>query len=144
MTPEDLSAAIRAALQAAVDVGDFAAALPDEVRVERPRNRDHGDWSTNIALQLAKPAGMPPRDVATVLASRLRAVPGIASVDIAGPGFLNITLEAASAGELARVIRGVWRGRSSAGESIASCPDGQRFSRPGWCAEQLGAVCSGR
>ncbi len=104
MTPEDLSAAIRAALQAAVDVGDFAAALPDEVRVERPRNRDHGDWSTNIALQLAKPAGMPPRDVATVLASRLRAVPGIASVDIAGPGFLNITLEAASAGELARAI----------------------------------------
>ena len=72
--------------------------------MERPRNRDHGDWSTNIALQLAKPAGMPPRDVATVLASRLRAVPGIASVDIAGPGFLNITLEAASAGELARAI----------------------------------------
>ncbi len=104
MTPEDLSAAIHGALQAAVDAGELAAALPHEVRVERPRNRDHGDWSTNLALQLAKPAGMPPREVATALAARLREIRGIAAVDIAGPGFLNITLEAASAGELARAI----------------------------------------
>ncbi len=104
MTPEQLSAAIRDALAAAVDAGDLAVAVPDEVRVERPRNRDHGDWSTNIALQLAKAAGMAPRDVAGVLASRLAAAEGVKAVDVAGPGFLNITLDASSAGELARTI----------------------------------------
>ncbi len=104
MTPEELSAAIRAALEQAVAAGDFTAAVPDEVRVERPKNRDHGDWSTNIALQLAKGAGRSPREVATVLAARVEALPGIKAVDVAGPGFLNITLDAASAGELARSI----------------------------------------
>ncbi|MEO6412387.1 MAG: arginine--tRNA ligase, partial [Pedococcus sp.] len=104
MTPEELSAAIRTALTEAVAAGDLQVDVPAEVRVERPRNRDHGDWSTNIALQLAKGAGMPPRDVATALASRLGQVPGVKAVDIAGPGFLNITLDAASAGELARSI----------------------------------------
>ncbi|MDT0214504.1 arginine--tRNA ligase [Rothia sp. ARF10] len=104
MTPEELSSAIRAALLEAVAAGDLAADVPAEVRVERPRNRDHGDWSTNIALQLAKAAGMPPRELATSLASRLGQVQGIASVDVAGPGFLNIALDTASAGELARSI----------------------------------------
>lgn len=104
MTPEELSSAIRAALLEATAAGDFTADIPAEVRVERPKNRDHGDWSTNIALQLAKPAAMPPRDLATALAERLTAIDGIAKVDVAGPGFLNITLDAASAGELARNI----------------------------------------
>lgn len=104
MTPEELSAAIRTALVEAVAAGDIRVDVPAEVRVERPRNRDHGDWSTNIALQLAKGAGMPPRDVATPLAERLGQVSGVKAVDIAGPGFLNITLDASSAGELARSI----------------------------------------
>ncbi|MFW5472137.1 arginine--tRNA ligase [Knoellia sp. CPCC 206450] len=104
MTPEELSSAIRAALLEAVAAGDLAADVPAEVRVERPRNRDHGDWSTNIALQLARAAGMPPRDLATSLATRLAQVDGISAVDVAGPGFLNITLDTASAGELARSI----------------------------------------
>ncbi|NYG06055.1 arginyl-tRNA synthetase [Phycicoccus badiiscoriae] len=104
MTPEELSAAIRTALVEAVAAGDLRVDVPAEVRVERPRNRDHGDWSTNVALQLAKGAGMPPRDVATPLAERLGRVPGVKAVDIAGPGFLNITLDASSAGELARSI----------------------------------------
>ena len=104
VTPEQLALAIRAALVEAVAAGDFAVDLPDEVRIERPRNRDHGDWSTNVALQIAKGAGMPPREVAAALAARLGVVSGIKSVDIAGPGFLNITLDAASAGELARTI----------------------------------------
>jgi arginyl-tRNA synthetase len=104
VTPEELSAAIRTALTEAVAAGDLAVDVPAEVRVERPRNRDHGDWSTNVALQLAKGAGMPPRDVATRLAERLGRFPGVKAVDIAGPGFLNITLDAASAGELARSI----------------------------------------
>ncbi|KRE55084.1 arginine--tRNA ligase [Phycicoccus sp. Soil748] len=104
MTPEQLSAALRTALTDAVAAGDLVVDVSAEVRVERPRNRDHGDWSTNVALQLAKGAGMPPRDVAALLADRLGRVDGVKAVDIAGPGFLNITLDAASAGELARSI----------------------------------------
>ena len=104
MTPDDLSAAIRAALTDAVAAGRLSVPVPTEVRVERPRSREHGDWSTNIALQLAKAAGLPPREVAEILAQRLRDAAGIGTVDVAGPGFLNITVDAASAGELARAI----------------------------------------
>jgi arginyl-tRNA synthetase len=104
VTPEELALAIRNALTEAVAVGELAVSVPAEVRVERPRNREHGDWSTNISLQLAKGAGMPPREIADRLAARLCEVEGIKSVDVAGPGFLNITVEAASAGELARTI----------------------------------------
>lgn len=104
MTPEELSLAIRTVLTEAVDAGDLTAAVPAEVRVERPKNREHGDWSTNVALQLAKAAGMPPRQLATTVAERLGQVAGVKAVDVAGPGFLNITLDAASAGELARSI----------------------------------------
>jgi arginyl-tRNA synthetase len=107
VTPEQLSDRIRACLVDAVAGGRLRlepASVPDEVRVERPRNRDHGDWSTNVALQLAKAAGVPPREVATVLAAGLAEVAGVKSVDIAGPGFLNITLDPASAGELARTV----------------------------------------
>jgi arginyl-tRNA synthetase len=116
VTPEQLSAAIRAALQSAVDAGDLSVTVPAEVRVERPRNRDHGDWSTNVALQLAKGAGIPPRDLATALAEHLAGVAGVQAVDVAGPGFLNITLEASSAGELARsiVLAGDTYGHSTA------------------------------
>ena len=122
MTPDELSLAIRAALQGAVDAGDLSLTVPDEVRVERPRSREHGDWATNVALQVAKGAGMPPREVATILAARLGAAPGVAAVDVAGPGFLNITLEAASAGELARAIveagPAYGRGSSEAGRVV--------------------------
>lgn len=104
MTPEELSFAIRTALTEAVAAGDFTATVPAEVRVERPKNREHGDWSTNVALQLAKGAGMPPREVAAKLAERLEMLPGVKAADVAGPGFLNITVDAASAGELARAI----------------------------------------
>ncbi|MDQ0868837.1 arginyl-tRNA synthetase [Arthrobacter sp. V1I9] len=107
MTPEELSLAISACLKDAVDAGEIAlsaSAVPDEVRVERPKNRDHGDWATNIALQLAKQAGTNPREFATVLSARLKSIDGVSAVDIAGPGFLNITVDAATAGALAKVI----------------------------------------
>ena len=107
MTPAELSQALHAVLTAAVADGALslaAADVPAHVTVERPRSRDHGDWATNVALQLAKRVGMPPRDVARVLADRLAGVPGVAAVDIAGPGFLNITLDTAAAGGLARVV----------------------------------------
>ncbi|KAD3436362.1 arginine--tRNA ligase [Arthrobacter yangruifuii] len=104
MTPEELSSAVTACLQAAIDAGDFSIELPGEVRVERPKNRDHGDWATNIALQLSKQAGMNPRQFAEILKGRLEQIDGVAKVDIAGPGFLNITLDAGAAGELAKAI----------------------------------------
>jgi arginyl-tRNA synthetase len=80
------------------------ADVPAEVRVERPKNREHGDWATSVALQLAKKAGTAPREVAAVVQRRLLQVEGVKAVDIAGPGFLNITLDAAAAGDLARVV----------------------------------------
>ena len=106
VTPEELAAAIRTVLEEASAEGSLAlpsAEIPDP-RVERPRNRDHGDWSTNVAMQLAKKAGTKPRDLAELLVPRLEALDGVASVEVAGPGFLNIRLDAASAGELARSI----------------------------------------
>ncbi len=104
MTPDELSAAIRACLEAAVAAGDLTVAVPDVVRVERPKQRDHGDWATNIAMQLTKPAGRPPREIAQLLAARLSERPGIKSVEVAGPGFLNVVLEAGAAGELVRTV----------------------------------------
>jgi len=104
VTPEQLAAAIRAALADLVAAGEFDLEVPETLRVERPRQAGHGDWSTNVAMQLAKTAGMPPRDFAGKLAGALEQVAGIAAVEVAGPGFINITLDAASAGELARTI----------------------------------------
>ena len=71
VTPAELSATIVSCLSEAVAAGDIALDVPETVTVERPRNRDHGDWSTNVALQLAKKAGMAPRALADVLAARL-------------------------------------------------------------------------
>jgi arginyl-tRNA synthetase len=104
VTPDKLSHAIRTVLTEAVESGELTAVVPDEVRVERPRTRQHGDWSTNIALQLAKAAVVPPRDLAQLVAKRLGEVPGIKSVEVAGPGFLNVVLDAAAAGEIVRTI----------------------------------------
>ncbi|MBO3086378.1 arginine--tRNA ligase [Cellulomonas fengjieae] len=107
MTPAQLSEAIKAALVHAVDDGTFAldpAAIPATVHLERPRQREHGDWATNVAMQLAKKAGTNPRAFAEELAKRLTDTDGVASVEVAGPGFLNIRLDAAAAGELARSV----------------------------------------
>ena len=89
------------------------------MRVERPRNRDHGDWSTNAlkerfpsllactaAMQLAKRAGTAPRDLAALIAAALSDAEGVESVEVAGPGFINIRLAASSAGQLAATIVG--------------------------------------
>jgi len=107
VTPAQLAEAVRAALAHAVADGALPldpADVPASVHLERPRQREHGDWSTNVAMQLAKKAGVAPRRLADELARRLSATPGVAAVDVAGPGFLNIRLDAAAAGELARTI----------------------------------------
>ncbi|NDL59970.1 arginine--tRNA ligase [Phytoactinopolyspora mesophila] len=106
MTPEQLSRVVREVLVAAVDDGEVTLAdgVPDDVLIERPRNREHGDYATNIAMRLAKKSGMPPRELAETLAGRLRGSTGIEAVDVAGPGFLNITVSAVAQGTLAEAI----------------------------------------
>ena len=107
MTPEELASLIRSTLLDAAAAGRISidpAQVPDPVTVERPRVREHGDWSTNVAMQLGKKAGMAPREFAQILADDLAAADGIDSVEVAGPGFINIRLGAGAAGELARTI----------------------------------------
>lgn len=105
MTPADLSAAILRIIAMLQAEGRLPALdLPAEVVIERPKNREHGDWATNVAMQMAGRFGMKPRDFAELLAAQLHKEAGVAKVDIAGPGFINITLSAAAAGELAKAI----------------------------------------
>jgi arginyl-tRNA synthetase len=104
VTPAELSAAVVAAARACVQAGDFAGEPPADAVVERPKNPEHGDYATSIALRMAKTAGRPPHEIAEAIATRLRDIDGVAKVDVAGPGFLNITLAAAALGGLARTI----------------------------------------
>ena len=105
MTPADLSAAILRIIADLQTAGRLSALdLPEEIVIERPKNREHGDWATNVAMQMAGKFGMKPRDFAELLTSELSQEPGIKQVDIAGPGFINLTLSAAAAGELAKAI----------------------------------------
>jgi arginyl-tRNA synthetase len=120
VTPADLAAAVVAAVAAAVEGSELAVAVPETVTVERPRSREHGDYATNVALKLAKPARRPPRDVAEILAAHLRTADGVAAVEVAGPGFLNIRLDAVGRIAAAVVEAGETYGRNSeaSGETI--------------------------
>ena len=103
MTPAELSATLLQLTRAAA--GERADEISaDDVTLERPRNRDHGDWASNVAMKLGKRLGLDPRAFAADLAEKLAATDGIQAVDVAGPGFLNITLDAAAAGALAKTI----------------------------------------
>ena len=109
MTPADLSAATVRIIAALQSDGRLAfkeadSELPSEVVIERPKNREHGDWATNVAMQLATKFGLNPRAFAELLAAELSSVEGVEKVDIAGPGFINISLSAAAAGVLAKSI----------------------------------------
>lgn len=117
-----MGAVVHQALSALVADGELQAQIPAQPVIERPKNREHGDYATNVALVLAKSAGAPPRVIAEALASRLRAVPGVARVEVAGPGFVNITLAPQAQAEIARrvVEEGAAFGRGStlAGRTI--------------------------
>ena len=105
MTPAELSAAIVRILGTLQAAGDLPAGdLPTEVVIERPKNREHGDWATNIAMQAAGRFGQNPRALAEKIATELANTEGISKVDIAGPGFINITVSAAAAGAIAKQI----------------------------------------
>ena len=103
MSPEALARIISSTaveLAQAGRLGDLDASMvpaAENLAVMRPKDRSHGDWSTNIAMQLAKKAGMNPRDMGQTLAEALAQADGISGVDVAGPGFINISLDSASA-----------------------------------------------
>mgnify|MGYP001264948146 CR=1 FL=1 len=104
MTPDDLAAAVSTLVSTLADEGAFRLDSAPDVRVERPKSREHGDYATNVALALAKQTGMPPRELAGMLAQRLATVEGIASAEVAGPGFINVRLDSATQGGLARTV----------------------------------------
>ena len=125
MTPQELASHIKAALLSAISAGQLnlsADDVPAEIVVERPKNLDHGDWATNVAMQVGKKAGLNPRAAAEILQPILQELPGVEAIEIAGPGFINIRLSAASQGELARDIvakgKTFGRGTQLAGKKI--------------------------
>ncbi len=107
---EELEGAILRALATLVSSGSLPAhtVLPTTITLERPKNRDHGDYATSIALALTKSAGVPPREIAQALQSALlsdaEVSKDLSAIDIAGPGFLNLTLAKASQGGVIATI----------------------------------------
>ncbi|MGW7285186.1 ArgS-related anticodon-binding protein NrtL [Streptomyces sp. NPDC054847] len=104
MTPAELSRTVRHAVCRAVEDGALRVDAPGVVKIERPRPGGRGDYATGIALRLARQAGRPAVEVAAELGHRIAAAPGIAAVDITGPGFLNITLESDTQQRLVRDV----------------------------------------
>lgn len=105
MTPADLAALVKTIATAVLSQHEFdSAMLPESVTVERPRNPEHGDYATNLVLQVAKKVGANPRELAGWLADALADADGIASAEVAGPGFVNIRLEASAQGVIVRNI----------------------------------------
>ena len=99
MTPADLAELLKSTAAAVLaEHGLDASALPATITVERPRNPEHGDYATNLALQLGKKVGANPRELAGWLAAALAEQDGIASADVAGPGFVNLRIEASAQG----------------------------------------------
>ena len=117
---DQLALDIQAVIAASFARGEIIGEVPAVITLERPKNRDHGDYATSIALQLAKAAGKNPREIATILQAAIASIAGVVKVDIAGPGFINITLDRASQAELVRTIitAGSKYGRGSALQGV--------------------------
>ena len=117
---DQLALDIQAVIAASFARGEISGEIPAVITLERPKNRDHGDYATSIALQLAKAAGKNPREIATILQAAIASIAGVVKVDIAGPGFINITLDRASQAELVRTIlsAGSKYGRGSALQGV--------------------------
>ena len=95
---------VRAAALEWVSQSGLVLEIPEELRLERPKSRAHGDYATNIALALAKAAQLAPRVIAESLAPLIAEIPGVAEAEIAGPGFINIRLDSATLGQTAQII----------------------------------------
>jgi arginyl-tRNA synthetase len=97
--------AVLKALESATKAGSLTAQIPEKLILDRPKNREHGDYATSIALTLAKTANLQPRAIAEIITKTLNdenllTPAGISKVEIAGPGFINITLEVANQGSV--------------------------------------------
>ena len=101
---EQLEATIKGAISRAIQANSLSGAVPDSIKLERPKDRSHGDYATSIALQISKPMGKNPREVAQVILDQLTGNESINKVEIAGPGFINITLNRASQAQLVETI----------------------------------------
>jgi len=121
VTPAQLSDLIVASLVELSAEGAITLSngVPETVTVERPRQKGHGDYATNVALQLAKQAGVPPRDLAGLVAARLSGSDDISGAEVAGPGFLNITVEAGAQGAVADEV-------VAAGPAYGGSEDGEK------------------
>jgi len=151
---DQLLANIQAVVADAFARGEIQGESPAAITLERPKNRDHGDYATSIALQLAKAAGQNPREIAAILQKAIASIAGVSKVDIAGPGFINITLDRASQAELVRIILSnkyqYGRGNGLAGvtinlEFISANPTGPlHLGHTRWAAvgDSLGRVLS--
>ncbi|MBK0418424.1 arginine--tRNA ligase [Leucobacter sp. CSA1] len=126
MTPQELASALARILTDIIasrgDAAEGVVVTEQDTQVERPKNREHGDWASNAAMKFAKRLGTNPRELATEIADRAAGIDGVAKAEIAGPGFINITLDAASAGETARRVveqgEAYGRGDALAGQRI--------------------------
>lgn len=157
MTPADLAALLRAVTLTVVrDRGLDENLVPDSIVVERPRHADHGDYSTNIALQLGKRLGVAPRELAGWLAEAFAGAEGIAKSEIAGPGFVNIWLGAAAQNTVVKTVleqgESYGRGKELAGsiinlEFVSANPTGPiHLGGTRWAAvgDALGRVLAAR
>ncbi|GAB99562.1 arginine--tRNA ligase [Gordonia namibiensis NBRC 108229] len=157
MTPADLAALLRAVTLTVVrDRGLDENLVPDSIVVERPRHADHGDYSTNVALQLGKRLGVAPRELAGWLAEAFAGAEGIAKSEIAGPGFVNIWLGAAAQNTVVKTVleqgESYGRGKELAGsiinlEFVSANPTGPiHLGGTRWAAvgDALGRVLAAR
>jgi arginyl-tRNA synthetase len=157
MAPADLAALIHAtATDVLADRGFGTDALPAEIDVERPRNPEHGGYATSVALRSAKKLGVSPRELAGWLAEALSCKDGIATAEVAGPGFVNVRLAAdaqgASVGEVLTAGEGYGLGTELVGrninlEFVSANPTGPlHLGGTRWAAvgDALGRVLSAR
>ncbi|HEY5857239.1 MAG TPA: arginine--tRNA ligase [Aldersonia sp.] len=157
MTPADLAELLRGtAAKVLAERGLDTAVLPDSLEVERPRNPEHGDYASNLAMRVAKRAGVSPRDLAGWLADALAAHDAIASAEVAGPGFLNIRLAPDAQGailtKVAAAGEGYGRSDAIAGskinlEFVSANPTGPiHLGGTRWAAvgDALGRILSAR
>ncbi|NEE12061.1 hypothetical protein G3M58_37090 [Streptomyces sp. SID7499] len=128
MTPAELSRAVLHAVRRAVDEGELSVTVPERAVVTPPRPGGCGDYATNVALQLARPAGQPPQRVAEILRARLLDEQRFTDVVVTGPGFINFSLRGTATADLVEEVlrRGPRYGHATAGFSGTavgiSCP----------------------
>ncbi|MFH9724187.1 ArgS-related anticodon-binding protein NrtL [Streptomyces sp. NPDC017254] len=137
MTPADLSLTVLHAVRRAVDDGALRVDVPPRVTVERARPGGRGEYASNIALTLARPAGRTALDVAGILKERLRDAPGLRGVEITGPGFLNFSLRRDAGAELVRAIR---EAGAAYGSGAALAGTSVRFADPSDLTESRASV----